>query len=233
MKSIQFAIAAEEKYKRDRLVGIDNEPLIGLLEQLGYTDLEEYFEEKRIYQSREAGLSVYTSNVSNAVNTLISLITNKVCSILLVDCEEFFVYHGSEPYDRDYCNEHHINVYEVGHTGGTIVGSPGDSSIGFILPEHIDINSDWILNKFRDTLSKYFDDVRVDNNDIVLNGKKVLGSAVLRMNGMFAFVAHIAFTDSAELISSICKVEANKVPGFIPSNLSRDTLYNEVISWLL
>ena len=228
---IEKAIEIEERYIENRLNGQEVTPLNASIQECGFDTLDDYFEAKRIYLISKAKLAEYRSSVSNAVPTLQKLIATRTPSILIVESDDYFVYHGSEEFNRTRCEELNIPVYEVQHMGGTIVGGAGDLSIGVIVPDYIDINSEWVLNGFCNIISKYINGAEVANNDILINGKKVLGSAIFQVNGMFALVAYISYGDRSEIISQICPPHKGKEPGYIV-DLPRETFEDEVLQWL-
>ena len=106
-------------------------------------------------------------------------------------------------------------------------------SIDIIVPLDIDINSEWVLKKMLSIFNKYHYNAKIDNNDILIDNKKVLGSASIATDNMFAFISHISFTDRSEYIQNICGVNTDKQPGFITPPLTREILINEVKLWLM
>ena len=76
------------------------------------------------------------------------------------------------------------------------------------------------------------DDVVVDNNDILLSGKKVCGSTEYRMNNRFAFIAQFSFDDKLDLINKICPSTSGKIPHYL-TKITREQLRKEILTWLL
>ena len=207
-----------------------NEQIINL----GFEDLEDFFEQKKEYEMQQfLKGKVFVTNPIDGLQ----LIQNKNFGIISVDDNYTFVYKGNnkKEINMEYCQQNNIPVYNYGTFGGAVVVSPGDYNIGVILPPTIEVNSNFFLNNIALILKKYFENVKVDNNDILIDNKKVLGSANFGNEEYFFFVAQISFSDKTELIQSICgDIDENgKQPGYInPNILSSNQLKEELLIWL-
>ena len=201
---------------------------------LGFKDLEDFFEQKKEYEMQQfLKGKVFVTNPIDGLQ----LIQNKNFGIISVDDNYTFVYKGNnkKEINMEYCQQNNIPVYNYGTFGGAVVVSPGDYNIGVILPSTIEVNSNFFLNNIDLILKKYFENVKVDNNDILIDNKKVLGSANFGNEEYFFFVAQISFSDKTELIQSICgDIDENgKQPGYInPNILSSNQLKEELLIWL-
>ena len=201
---------------------------------LGFKDLEDFFEQKKEYEMQQfLKGKVFVTNPIDGLQ----LIQNKNFGIISVDDNYTFVYKGNnkKEINMEYCQQNNIPVYNYGTFGGAVVVSPGDYNIGVILPPTIEVNSNFFLNNIALILKKYFENVKVDNNDILIDNKKVLGSANFGNEEYFFFVAQISFSDKTELIQSICgDIDENgKQPGYInPNILSSNQLKEELLIWL-
>lgn len=201
---------------------------------LGFKDLEDFFEQKKEYEMQQfLKGKVFVTNPIDGLQ----LIQNKNFGIISVDDNYTFVYKGNnkKEINMEYCQQNNIPVYNYGTFGGAVVVSPGDYNIGVILPSTIEVNSNFFLNNIALILKKYFENVKVDNNDILIDNKKVLGSANFGNEEYFFFVAQISFSDKTELIQSICgDIDENgKQPGYInPNILSSNQLKEELLIWL-
>jgi lipoate-protein ligase A len=70
--------------------------------------------------------------------------------------------------------------------------------------------------------------VKVNNNDLLLNGNKICGSIMYHRNGMKCFACHFSFKDNTELIEEICNISGSiKTPAFI-SGLTVETFKKEL-----
>lgn len=207
-----------------------NEQIINL----GFENLEDFFEQKKVFEMQQflKGKVFITNPIDG-----LQLIQNKNFGIISVDDDYTFVYKGNnkKEINIEYCQQNNISIYNYGTFGGAVVVSPGDYNIGVVIPTQLDLGSNFFLNNIALILNKYFENVKVDNNDILINDKKVLGSAGFGNEEFFFFVAQISFSDKFELIQRICGdiEEGGKQPGYIdPNILSAEQLKEELLSWL-
>lgn len=207
-----------------------NEQIINL----GFKDLEDFFEQKKEYEMQQfLKGKVFVTNPIDGLQ----LIQNKNFGIISVDDNYTFVYKGNnkKEINMEYCQQNNIPVYNYGTFGGAVVVSPGDYNIGVVIPIKLNLNSTFFLNNIALILKRYFENVKVDNNDILIDNRKVLGSANFGNEEYFFFVAQISFSDKTELIQSICgDIDENgKQPGYInPNILSSNQLKEELLIWL-
>ncbi|MDD6530587.1 MAG: hypothetical protein PUF41_11480 [Prevotella copri] len=233
MKDIRRAVALENEYIQYRLNGEEPFSLADEIAKYGFATLEEYFDQKIEYMVSQTEFTIEDVYPSNAAESMLRLISSKKPGILLMDTDILVVYHGDEEFNRTYCEEHGIPVVDYYTHGGTLIASDGELSMGICMPNSTGVSADWMLFKLSDILSKYMDNVVVDKNDIMVNGKKVCGSTTYSNEDTFAFIAQFSFDDKSELISVICPPhKTGKVPGFI-TELTREQLRREVKEWLL
>lgn len=230
---IEKAIETEKKYQNDRIKGITDESLLDLLKQFGYKDIETYFLDKIDYELTKVGVESYVGDMVGIPNAIADAIKLGKPTTFFPYASRKFIWHGNEEIDLELCNSLDIDILTLDYFGGNIVSGPEDFSMGFLVPKTIDVTFEYVLNRFASFYKKYFDDVVIDNNDILINGNKVQGSICFDGNGMFFFGTAISFTDRTDLIKKICKKESTKIPGFIDSNiLSKEVLIKEVNSWV-
>lgn len=233
MADIQNAIELENEYIQYRLNGEEPFYLEDEIKKYGFSTLEDYFEQKTEYLVSQTEFTVEDVYPMNAAGVMLKLISSKEPGILLMDTDILVVYHGDEDFNREYCEKHGIPVVDYYAHGGTLIASDGELSVGICMPNTTGVSADWMLFKFRDILSKYMDNVVVDKNDIMVDGKKVCGSTTYSDADTFAFIIQFSFDDKSELISAICPPpKTGKLPGFI-TKLTREQLRNEVKEWLL
>ena len=79
------------------------------------------------------------------------------------------------------------------NSNGPILSADGDLRIYLIMKKNDDIKITYhyFLIKLRKYLDKYFDDVSISNNDILIDKKKVLGGAMIEYNGMLVVVTEL------------------------------------------
>lgn len=235
MTNIENAIKIEEQYIQHRLNGEEPFNLEDEIKKYGFDNLEHYFNEKLDFQISELNFSVEEVLPFTAAAAMLNLMKTKTNGILLMNTDQTVVYHGSKDFNREYCEKNNIPVIEHYSNGGTLVASDGELSIGVCMPFFDGLSGSYMLLKLKNILDKYYDDVMVDNNDILINGKKVCGTTVYPTSEIFGFLAQFSFDDKTELISKICypsESGSGKVVGYI-DKLTREELRKEVLEWLL
>lgn len=111
-------------------------------------------------------------------------------------------------------NEIGIRVVNIHHEGGCIVISPGDVDIGLFTEGYYgrDIR-DAIINKLIALLSANGLKGEIVDNDLLVNGCKVVGFGS-RMYGQILYTAiHISVNANLDLIQQICTKPMKKIPG--------------------
>lgn len=230
---IKKAIQIEDEYIKCRLRGEEPFHLADKICECGFDGLEQYFEEKKEYLFSQIQFQKFEANPLDAVSKIESIIRAGIDGVLLVDTNQTVVYYGDVEFNREYCEDNDIPLVSIGTSAGAFITAPNEISIGIFLPSEIGIDGEWILQKFKNIFERYMDNVVVDNNDILVDGKKVLGSAFYNIGNRFGFVSHISFTDNLDTISAICHPSTSgKIPGYITA-MTRDDLRREVMEWLL
>jgi len=230
---IEKAIEVEKKYQEDREKGIENKSLAELLNPFGYNNLENYFLDKINYQLKHVGIQAYEGDMLGIPDAIAESVKTATPTTFFPYARRKFIWHGNEEIDLELCEKLNIDILTLDYFGGNIVSGPEDFSMGFLVPKTIDVSFEYVLNRFANFYKKYFKDVIVDNNDIIINGNKIQGSICFEGNGMFFFGTAISFTDRTDLIKQICKKKSTKIPGFIDNNiLTKEELVQEVKSWV-
>lgn len=239
MDDISKAISIESKYVYNVQNKIEND--VGLLAQLnevGFDTLDDFFNAKKEYLMQQVLKDkVHNTSSGDAMKTLGVLAENMDWGIVSVDTDETCVHAGSykeSNLNEDYCLKNNIPIYKYDSYGGNIVASVGDYSMGFIVPSDIDIDCRYVIEKLADIVSKYIDGVTIDGNDVLIDGKKVIGTTSKRTADFFFFICHISMSDKKEIIYNICGApKTNKEVGYInPNKVSVDTLKEEMLTWL-
>lgn len=239
MNVIEQGIALNNQHIYNIENGID-EP-ISLLEQiqnLGYKDLEDFFEHKKEYEMQQILRgNVYSVGPKDAMPTLRHLIEDGLYGIVSVDTNETCVHHGQDDskfLDYVYCSVNDIPIYTYDSFGGNIVATKDDYSIAVILPINVDIDTTFVLLHFKSIIDKYFDNVEIQGNDILINNKKVAGTTSFGTGNFFFLIAHFSMNPKDELIRSICGTpSSDKNPGYIDTAiLSTEQLKGDLLGWL-
>ena len=205
MGDIVKAIEKEKEYISYRMKGEEPFHLVDAVNECGFADLTDYFEVKRKYDFKQMKFEFIEKKPSECIQEVFRMMAAKVTGVLFVDSDSTFVFNGTANYNQDYCTKENIPVFPIGTNGGTIVCTDGDFSIGICFPTSAGLNYADILKAIKDILQKHTERiVTVNGNDVLVDKMKVLGSAHYDGNDVFMFVAHLSFSDKAELISNIC-----------------------------
>lgn len=231
---IEEAIKIEEDYLYNKLYLNQEQSLLEMLKPVGYSDLEAYFFDKTSYKIKQLKIeSNYTGDMLGIPEAISDDLEHHRTATYFPYSKNVFMWHGNEELDLELCDKFKIDVLDMNYTGGNIISSPEDYSMGIMVPNSIDVSLEYYLKGFYKIYKKYFEDVRIDNNDILINGKKVQGAIFFENNGMFFYGTEITFTDNSELIKKFCKKPAIKIAGYIDNNvLNKETLQREVQEWL-
>lgn len=208
------------------------------IEALGYNSLEEFFNEKIEHDMQEVLYGkVYSVKPKDAMPTLRQLIQNHEYGIVSVYTDETCVHHGSDPVkvlNLAYCEQNNIPIYPYDSFGGSIVATEGDYSIALLLPIEVDASANFVLTNTKKIFDKYFNNVEIQGNDIMIDGRKVAGSTSFGTEDFFFFIYHFSMSEKEDLVYSICGAPASdKKPGYIDTSiLSTEQLMKELLSWL-
>lgn len=230
MKNLQLAMAEEKAYVADRINRI-NTSLPDRLKQFGYDTLDEYFKDKYEYLFNEWAPEVYPIDVRTITTDLEAAVRNKRYGIYISTTDGLYAFHGSDEIDYALCDELGITVAELYYKGGTIIGGVEDLGIEIVAPVELGLHTYQILSKFHEIISKYEDSAEIAGNDILVNGKKVLGSMYRIVGNVFVWAAQVSFGEHDEIIEKICTKKSSKKPSRLTS-LDRNTLEREVLKWL-
>lgn len=142
------------------------------------------------------------------------------------------VYNGNVEFNKEYCDNNNIPVYDIGYSGGTIVASSGDLAGILIIddPRLFEIFQNRIVSWIKENYSN----VTTEGNDILVEGYKVFGGATMYNGGRFIFYFQLSFNMDIGLIKSISKKEMIKIPKGLNSfgNKTREDLINDLRLWL-
>lgn len=239
-QNILQGIKIQEKYLHDiEENGESNIVFADAIKDLGFSSLDDFFSQKVLYQLRTSLHEQYFSTTpAQIMNLSRECIQNKQCAVIDADVENNCVHIGfgkDTVINTEYCKQHNIEVYPYDGYGGAIVSGTGDYNLTLIFSDNIDIDTSVILKQIQRILSKYFDDVIVDSNDILIDGKKVMGATYAHANNMVFLGVAFAFVCQPDIVTAICGTpKTGKEIGCInPEILSRDQFKKELLSWLL
>jgi lipoate-protein ligase A len=233
MADIVKAIEKEKEYLSYRMKGQEPYHLQDALREYGFESLSEYFEAKKKHSFVSSGFTFVEKEPITGIVECLRLLALQKPFVLFANSDTRFVFHGNSDINREYCEENHIPIVPILTSGGAIVNLPGDFSFCVCCKKDLVNDVGYILNGVSKCIQKYTDkNVTVDNNDILVDGKKVCGSASYSQGKYFMFVGYFSFSDKSELIPHICNTsKVGKDVGFIDF-MNRDILRQEVKEWL-
>lgn len=232
-KNIELAIVKMNEYCQVKLT--DNTAnVFEYLAQAGYDNIDEYFYDEKIYFLQHQNYEVVEEPEINA-SVPIPYLTNKQPAFLYtINCETNYAFIPNRINDYTLIESHEYTPVKLGYdnSNGPILSANGDLRIYFIYPININLGYEYFANKLVDYLSNYYDNVLLDNNDIMINNKKVIGGATTEMNEMNILVFQINFVDKLNDIIQICGTP-KKEPGYIDSSIvSAEQIKNEFLTWV-
>ena len=225
-KDIQLAYKAEQKYLKE---GGD---LVNMLNVYGYGNLEEYFSDKNDYLlKRYEFVNHYLTNDKDLLNRIKQSIINQEYGFWTLDASYTFACVGSDPIDYDLAEKLGVKVFDIGYGGGTIISSPKDVACLFMYPLVSTVDTDFFFNKLMKFLNSKSSKFIRDNNDVMFDGKKVIGTSELTQDKLKVFCIVASFNDNSEIIEKLCPPKVKK-PGIIPGDiLTKKELEMEIASW--
>ena len=236
MNDIKKAIEIEEYYIECRMKGEYPFHLADKIRECGFESLEEFQEEKKEYMFHNLDFKFHEVTQAEIVPEVHRILTDKVIGIWFANSDETCVFNGNQgeqTYNKEYCEENGITTYNYLTNGGSIVHKSGDFSFGVSCPLEHQVEVGFILNHLKNILQKHTDKTLVvSGNDILMDGSKICGSAVYRVNGIFLFLSYFSFCDHSDLVGEICPLpKSGKIPTYIDF-MTRDQFRTEVSEWL-
>jgi len=183
--------------------------------------------------------NIHQVDTSNVINSIQHSIDNKETCAYFMDDPKTFAFVPMSWDDQERFSEYGITGYKLFYDTepgrGIIIVSPGDLSFLAMRPYD---ETKTICGEFEedmiDFIKSRFPNAQFNGNDIVINNRKIIGTASNIIDGMSLFMFIASFNDNSELISELCNPgHDNKIPSYIDSSiLSKEEFKNEIISWL-
>lgn len=234
-KDIAKAIEKESEYLQRKIVEGDNTANIyEYIIQGGYDNLDEYNIDKSVYLLKHQNYEVVEEPYIGENVPVEYVMGRRPAFLYTIDCGTSYAFIPLGYEDDGTIAENGFETVSLGYNAehGVILSFDGDLRIYLIIPHEIDIDSDYFNNRIAEYLTENYKKCVVDNNDLMIEGGKVAGSAQISYNGMKIMLFQITFNDNRELIKRICGTQT-KEPGFIDKDiLSPYKLKNEILGWL-
>jgi len=234
-KDIAKAYAAELQYYNDKDIQHSNVlDIMDYIKPCGYNTYDEYYSDVQEYMLRTLNYEIVEEPYIDP-NMPKPYLNNKQPAFLYtINCDTDYAFVKNDFDKEEILKNYNYQICKLGYefSSGPIISANGDLRIYLIYPIQIELDYLYFLNKLMNYFKKYFDDVKVDSNDILINNKKICGSVMFYYNEMKILLMQINFVDKTDIIQEICGVN-NKVPGHInPNILTAEKLKDEFISWL-
>ena len=234
-KDIKEAIKKELEFVRAKIYKSEENigTLLDYIRETGYTNLGEFYKDKLQYIMKSIHLEIIKAPKIDTKIKEIYIEESVPALLWAIHTGEnyLFVTDKTEDYDAPAglvkVNLEYDSEYDL------IVSPDGDLRIYVIVPMFTGIDCLWFLEKMRDYLSKYFDDVAiVDNRFVTIDGKIVIRSISKQMHKMLSIMFNISFVDSTEIVKMECNEDREK-NGIIDSTiLSAEEFKDEIVSWV-
>lgn len=238
MKTIEELVTIEQQYIEERLNGVENIDFIGILQEENLTN-EEFQYKKGEYYLKHFGpntIDVSGSTVQEALAFDMEAIKKQQNTITYGSIAGRQVWYPTEDsYNKEYCIENNIITACMPYAGGVICTTPSDLEAFICAKNPPSLLSKVILDK----LVKWIQSdttaiVSLNNNDILIDGKKVFGIASFQKNDMVVYVFHVSFNIDLDMINKVCLKPMLKTPTALSEyiNYNKDNLIEEMMSWL-
>ena len=232
MKDLKKAMKEEQLYIADRMAKKETS-LLQRLSKYGYTDLNEYFLDKRNHLFSEWKPEIYRVDGHFLNTQMEKAIINGRYGIYIMDTKKPYAYHGNDEIDYDLCKSLEIETIEMNYSGGTIIGDQQDLGILLVMPKELDLTFNKINQKVLEIIQEYIPDAELNGNDILINDEKIMGSMGRIVGPSIVWAAQISFADHMELINKVCHKKSGKKPCYINNNrLTRGELERRLVKWL-
>ena len=232
MSNIVIAINLEQQYQSLHATN-PNLSLPILLANEGFS-LTDYFRAKREYQLHNCGIRAITAESASQAGSIIqeSLSGRLNTYAELGQVESLFIWKGTDDLNETACAEDSINIYQLGYVGGTIVTGREDYNFIFVLDTALDVGGNYFLDRLFRFIRQFETNVVQDNNDILIDGAKVIGAGHIQANNMEVYTTQATFVDHSADIARYCTAPSSKPAGYFRV-LTKDQLRTEVMSWVL
>ena len=234
-KDIALAYQEENRYYEDKdRLHSNTLNILDYISNAGYDNYDDYFSDLQEYLLKIQDYEIVEEPEINASIPLPYLKSNKPAFLYTINCGVNYAFVPNRIYDYEIIEKYGYTPVKLGYdsSNGPILSSDGDLRIYLLYPVSINLFYEYFSNKIVSFLSNHFENVRLDNNDIMLDNKKIIGGASTIVNNMRIVVFQVNFVDKLSDIQAICGI-TNKVPGYIDSSIvSAEDVKNEFLSWL-
>lgn len=232
-KDIVGAMAKEREYLSFRMKGEEPYHFVDAVKEYGFGSLKEFFEAKRDYEFSQIQFEVVETTPDKAIDAVFAAISAQKNTVGFINIDYTLVLTGNlGDANKEYCDECNIPIYPYYTNGGSSVATEGDILLGICFEKTRDHLFNYLLDKVKRIFEKHSSsNFEVVGNDILMDGKKIVGSAIFNQNEMYVLINYLSFSDKKDLIENICLKHSTKQPGYIDF-MTRDDFKREVLEWL-
>lgn len=237
MRNIELAIEKEKEYLRDKIeIGSPELNIYDYLYQAGYYKIEDFKFDKTEYLLKQTNIDIeHLFITEDSLREMVKRVMDKNTFASFADLESkelgLFAFCGQDFDEYDKFLENGVLPMKFNYSRGTIITSVDDFNFCICVPLSVGLTADFILKKLFYLIHSKNPDARINNNDILVNNKKVFGMTDVHNEDMCAFGGHVSLVDYTEIIHKLCPPKGDKQPGFI-SNIDKHVFEEEVQSWL-
>lgn len=234
-QNLKKAMAMENSYRKlqNNRTAKDKFGYHDKLKEFGFADTVEYERAKDEYHLKNSSIPVEFINIRDLATERAKAIAERREVMHLIIGNETFVYAGDNcvDCDRDYIAQNNLFVFDY-PGASAIVATQYDLALGLISKREL---GPLVMERLNQSLRELGLDCSVQKNDILIDGKKIVGGGWYKQDEMFVCGIHISFSIDREKIAAICHKPQVKAPLGITevSTVKRDDLIEKVRLWLL
>ena len=202
------------------------------LKEFGFADTVGYEQAKKQFRFSNLHLPYEMVDITELAEKRRLAVESCAEVIHIITATGTFIYAGDHAeYNREYCAQNDMFTF-VYPGASVIVANENDLAISIISKYH-GIH-ELILNKLCALLVARGLNCYVDGNDILIGGKKIIGSASWQDGCVSLYNFQISFVVDLELIQTICYKPMVKEPMGISevSSITRDQVISRIVRWL-
>ena len=232
-KNIVQALEQEKKYLEQRSRG-EKVRLRDFVKECGYDDVNDFYWNKQAYLLKHQPYVVEKEPYIDLSLSQQYVLDKKPALLYTINCSVNYVFVPQEFTDVNKLWNLGLTPVKLGYRykDEVIISSDGDLRIFLIYPKEINVTSEYILGFFRSELAEIYDDVEMRGEDILISGKKVMGSAGFRIGDMKVFITQVSYNDPSRFLEEIYG-KTTKPFGSVDARLiSPYELKDRFVEWL-
>lgn len=142
-------------------------------------------------------------------------------------------YSQDEDINKEFCDDNDIAYFRLDRKGGAIVFFPGNIAIDAIYLGTDKELPYFFREDFISFLQAHGINTELDNNDIMVDHKKVAGVVYAEILGKYSYLGMaISINSDVDLINQICTKPMVKIPGALSDyGITTQEVMNWVLSW--